>query len=423
MRPTRRTLFIAALGLVLAELIKLSTHLRERGEAAPKEEAKVFKTAARRLQNRTMLTNVESLLEIDERITALAEDFDTDPWLLNTPAGTVDLSNGEMIEPDPKAMCSKVTAVAPASGDASVWFRFLHEATGGDKALQRFVQKQVGYALTGDMSEQTLSFVWGQSTTGKTTFIEAIAGMFGSYSVEAAMETFVASGGSAGHPTDLAGLVGARLVTSEETQAGRRWDEQRIKKITGGGRIRVRFMRQDFFEYRPTYKLMVIGNHEPEIGTVDDAMRRRIHIVPFVHKPDEIDRHLGAKIEQEWPQILTWAIEGCLLWQKEGLDPPEVVLTRTEQYFDEEDPLQQWLDERCRMEEAALVSRMDLYRSWVQWCHAHGEEPGGAKTFKRRMDPKKALGFSEWQVGEARVKGYKGIRLTSPNEEIGDEFS
>jgi len=190
-------------GLVISELLMLSRQLLEMAASTSKKEGKPFRDAARKLQGKAIVQNVLWLLESDGRVTVNAEDFDSDPWLLNTPGGVVDLSKGTMTEPDPKAMLAKYTAVAPAAGDAPNWFAFLHTATGGDKALQRFVQKQVGYALTGDMSEQTLSFVWGQSMTGKTTFIEAIAGLFGTYAVEAAMDSFVSNRGG-GHPTDLA---------------------------------------------------------------------------------------------------------------------------------------------------------------------------------------------------------------------------
>ncbi len=361
------------------------------------------------------------MLKFDPRLTVHAEDFDRDNWVLNTPAGIVDLRLGKVIPPDPSVMLSKSTRVAPMPGDAPEWFRFLREATGGDETLQRFLQKQMGYILTGDTSEQTLSFIWGYTNTGKTTFIEAMAGLLGDYAVEAPMETFVSSK-SDRHPTDLAGLIGARLVTAEETQNGRRWDEQRVKKITGGGRLRVRFMHQNFFEYRPRFKLVVIGNHEPEIGNVDDAMRRRIHIVPFTVRPKQIDRQLGDKIRREWPQVLAWLIEGCTLWQQEGLQPPEVVVARTKQYFDEEDPLGQWIGDTCVIEEDATSTRQDLYRSWQQWCHTRGEQPGTFKQFKRQMDPKRDLGFREWQVGDRKLKGYRGIRLVTLNGED-DEFT
>ena len=152
-------------------------------------------------------------------------------------------------------------------------------------------------------------FAYGTGANGKSRFTDALAGLMGDYHTTAPIETFIASNVDR-HPTDLAGLMGARLVTAVETEQGRRWAEAKIKTITGGDRVKARFMRQDFFEYVPQFKLLTVGNHKPGLRAVDEAMRRRMNLLPFVVTipPAERDSQLGEKLRAEWPGILGWAI-------------------------------------------------------------------------------------------------------------------
>lgn len=410
----------AARNLVWRELLGLSQRALQIAQAAPTEpERKALRAAAANLQSHTTLQRVLPILQFSPGIAVAADEFDRDPWKLNTPVGEVDLRTGALTAPNPAAMHSKSTGVGPSMDEARAWTRFLDEATGGDAELQRFLQKQAGYFLTGLTTEQTLTFIHGPGGNGKTVFAEAISGAMGDYAQAAAMESFTSTNGDR-HPTDLAGLLGSRMVTAEETQIGRKWDEQRIKRVTGGGRLRARFMRQDFFEYTPTFKLLIIGNHAPEIQNVDDAMRRRIHIVPFVVKPKTVDHLLADKLRTEYPQILQWMIDGCLLWQQEGLTPPERVLACTKDFLDDEDAVKQWMEDSCEFEESATVSRADLFRSWQQWCYQRGENPGTQKMLKRKLDAKKAeLKFFDYQVGPPtrRLRGYRGVRLVEDNME------
>jgi putative DNA primase/helicase len=189
--------------------------------------------------------------------------------------------------------------------------------------------------------------------------------MLGDYATSAPMSTFTASH-TERHPTELAGLWGARMVTAVETQQGRKWDEPRIKALTGGDKISARFMRQDFFEFVPKFKLVIAGNHKPGLRSVDEAIRRRLHLIPFtVTIPDaERDQNLGEKLKAEWPGILAWAIEGCQLWQQRGLSPPEVVTAATGAYLDAEDAIACWLEEECILGPNRSESRKSLFASW-----------------------------------------------------------
>jgi putative DNA primase/helicase len=194
------------------------------------------------------------------------------------------------------------------------------------------------------------------------------------------MDTFTASANER-HSTELAMLQGARLVTASETQAGKRWDEARVKSLTGSDPITARFMRQDFFTYTPQFKLLFTGNHKPELRNVDDAVKRRVHFVPFVVKPATVDRDLEEKLRAEWPAILSWLIKGCLAWQRDGLNPPQAVRATTEEYFRDEDAVGQWLDETCEESPDGFTALDELFDSWRERCGRLGIAAGSVRQF------------------------------------------
>jgi putative DNA primase/helicase len=255
---------------------------------------------------------VERLARSDQRLAASVDQWDADPWLLNTPDGVVDLKTGRLRPHDPFDYLTKTTSVAPG-GECPLWHQVLDRATGGDVDLKRFLHLLFGYALTGDISVQALYFAHGPGANSKSLIINTVSEIFGDYHRTAPIETFTASGVDR-HPTELAGLQGARLVTATETEDGRRWAESRIKALTGGERISARFMRQDFFEFTPQFKLLIAGNHKPGLRSVDQAIRRRFRLIPFsVTIPvEERDEQLMAKLRAEHGGILAWMIEGCL---------------------------------------------------------------------------------------------------------------
>jgi putative DNA primase/helicase len=238
---------------------------------------------------------------------------------LNTPDGVIDLRTGDVRPHDPLDYMTKIAAVAPRGG-CPLFLKFLDRITHGDAELIAYLRRVFGYALTGDVSEHALFFGHGTGANGKSVLLSTMAGMMGDYHKTAPIETFTATD-SDRHPTDLAMLRGARLVTATETEEGRRWAESRIKTLTGGDPVAARFMRQDFFEYWPQFKLVIAGNHKPGLRSVDEAIRRRFHLIPFAVTipPEERDAELAEKLKAERPGILQWLVEGCLEWQIEGL--------------------------------------------------------------------------------------------------------
>jgi P4 family phage/plasmid primase-like protien len=408
---------------VREKLRPLALWLHDAAEQAVGKEAGPYSRAATRYQNENGINAVFKLLRA--RVACGPTGFDASPFLLNTPGGVVDLKTGAVTPSDPALMLSRSVTVAPARGAMPLWRQFMGDLTGGDTALERFVQKMCGYALTGDISEKSLWFVWGSdSDTGKSTFIRALSLLFGDYADSVDIDAFV--GAKERIPADLARLPGVRLVTAAEPAAGQSWDERRIKAITGGDEISARYLYGQWFTFVPQFKIVIVGNHPPEIKTVDDAMLRRLHVVPFnrkVPREKQIDNLAKRLIDEEGPAILHWLIEGCVAWSHEGLTPPPAVLQQTGEYVDEEDTLQQWLEEECELGKAYEAARQDLYQAWSAWCRSRREDPGGAKAFKRKIDrKKKMLRIEETRIGNRRLNGYIGLRLRLKTEEGTEEF-
>ena len=351
---------------------------------------------------------VERLARADRRHAATSDEWDQDLWALNTPGGVVDLRTGELLPHDRVHRMTKLATATP-QGDCPTWRQFLATVTGNDPQLQAYLARVIGYALTGVTVEHALFFLYGTGANGKSVFVNTIAAILGDYATNAAMDTFMATQGER-HPTDMASLRGARLVTSIETEQGRRWAESRLKSLTGGDKISARFMRQDFFEFTPQFKLVVAGNHKPAIRTIDEAMRRRLHLIPFTVTipPKERDRTLPERLLAERDGILAWAVQGCLEWQRTGLQPPEAVMAATEEYFEAEDALGRWLEECCDLGPNRTETSADLFAGWKVWAEANGEFAGSQRRFSDLM---LARGFDKWRDPETDRRGLRGVAL------------
>ena len=350
---------------------------------------------------------VERLARADRRHAGTADEWDADIWLLNTPGGVVDLRTGRIRAHSRADRMTKVCTAVP-EGDCPTWRSFLSDVTGGDAELMVYLQRMVGYCLTGVTSQHALFFLYGTGANGKSVFVNVIATILGDYAANAPMDTFMETR-SDRHPTDLAGLRGARFVASIETEQGRRWNESKIKAITGGDKVSARFMRQDFFDYTPHFKLVIAGNHKPSIRNVDEAMKRRLHLIPFtVTIPTERrDGKLTEKLLHERDGILTWALQGCLLWQQSGIRQPQSVIDATEEYFEAEDAMGRWLAERCTRVANAKSLTSELFNDWKQWADGVGEFIGSQRRFS---DLLLTRGVEKWR-NTAGVRGFQGLEL------------
>jgi putative DNA primase/helicase len=351
---------------------------------------------------------VEKLARSDERVAATIDQWDASPWLLNTPDGVIDLRTGQLRGHRPSDFMTKIMAVGPdASGATPTWRKFLARVTDNDKELPGFLRRVLGYALTGETTEQAMFFIYGPGANGKSVLLETAAGLMGDYAQTSPIETFTASKFDR-HPTELARLHGARLVTATETEEGRRWAESRIKQLTGGDRVSARFMRQDFFEYRPQFKLIFAGNHKPGLRSVDEAIKRRFNLIPFtvVIPPKERDKHLTKKLKREWPGILAWMIDGCAQWQQRGLDAPQSVKDATEEYFGQEDMFTTWMEEACERLPGGWVSHPELFQSWSWWANTAHEDCGSRPEFYRKIEDQ---GFIKKTIHG--VRGVRGLKL------------
>lgn len=379
-----------------------------RAASAECNDAKIARTVA----SAKTVAAVARLAQADRRLAAKVDQWDADPWLLNTPGTAVDLRTGSSHPPRQDDHCTKATAVAPG-GDCPLWLEFLAKITSGDEGLVRFLQRVAGYSLTGSTIDHALFFGYGTGANGKGVFINTLSGLMGDYATTAPMETFIATHNDR-HPTELAGLRGARLVASQETEQGRRWAESKIKALTGGDKIAARFMRQDFFEFAPQFKLFITGNHKPGLRGVDEAIKRRMNLIPFaVTIPAAArDERLPEKLRGEWPGILQWAIDGCTEWQATGLAQPESVRAATDAYLDAEDGLAQWMTERCVMRSSLYTVLRELFADWSTWANETGEDAGSQKRFSQALESKGLV--KKNQPGTNRA-GFYGIGLLHPD--------
>lgn len=380
----------------------------EAAAGAPKERDKAAVNSAK------TVAAVVNLARCDPRHAILAEELDANPWVLNTPGGIVDLRTGKIRPSDPAALCSKVTACTPIHlAPRPQWNQFLDDVTAGNKELQRYLARLAGYALTGVTREHVLAFCHGGGGNGKGVFLNTMTSVFGDYARVSPMEVFTNSK-SDRHPTELAMLQGARLVTAQETEEGRSWAESKIKALTGGDPITARFMRGDFFTFKPQFKLLFAGNHKPSLRNVDEAMRRRLHLIPFtVQIPAEKrDPTLPEKLKNEWPAILAWAIDGCLEWQRIGLAPPAAVLDATNEYLSDEDSFGTWLSECCVRDARGHELTQDLFASWKDWAERGGLQPGSNKGFSSTM---KDRGFQSKRQAGTGLSGFLGVQLIRPD--------
>jgi len=370
------------------------------------------------------ISNMVRLAATDAEIVVPLAELDADPWSLNTPSGVVDLRTGAVRRHSPDELVTKMTAFPLVEGDCPRFRAFLAETFGDDEELIAYVQRLLGYSLVGTVTEHVLPFAFGAGANGKSVLMQIAMTVLGvgddGYSVSAPSD-FLMARSNAQHPTEIARLKGARLVVCQEVNSGQRFDEAKVKQLTGGDLLAGRFMRQDFFTFTPSHHLWVVGNHRPEVRDGGPAFWRRVRLVPFDHVvPEERqDRHLAAKLlEAEGPEILGWLVAGAVAAVTTGIGEPQAVLTATTSYELAEDSVARFVAETCDVGEPEQPQnriRVSTLRDrYEAWCREALVEPASAKAFTQRI---RDHGVGEKRDGRARY--YLGIRLR-PEDDLED---
>jgi putative DNA primase/helicase len=330
-------------------------------------------------------------------ITTVATDYDRDLFLLTVGNGTLNLRSDELKPANPEDL---ITHGPPIKYDPSAkcarWHQFLDEIFAGDSDLIDFIQRAVGYSLTGDTREQCLFILHGNGANGKSTFVETFRKLLGSHATTTGFSTFMVQRNVGAPRDDLASLVGARLVITSEAGQGTAFDEATVKLVTGQDAVSCRHLYGSFFEYVPQFKIWITTNYKPTIYGSDDAIWRRIRLVPFNQqfKGNKRDAELPEKLKAELPGILAWAVQGCLEWQRDGLGRPKTVLEATTEYRRESDQVGRFLSERCDFAKEQSVSGNALYSAYVGFCQKQGEKYLANNLFaeqiaKRRIEKKR----------------------------------
>ena len=315
------------------------------------------------------------LAEVQHHVPVMPNQMDKYKMALNTPSGVIDLRTGEIKPHDPAHYFTKITPVDYSShADCPRWLSFLDEIFGGDKDLIRYIQKALGYSLTGSTAEQCIFFLLGSGKNGKSTFLDVVRDVYGDYAANIQPETIMVrkNAGSAIN-SDIARLKGARFVTSAEPDEAARLNEGLVKQLTGGDAVTARKLYAEEFEFKPEFKLWMATNHKPIIRGTDTGIWRRIHIIPFnVQIPDnKVDRNLIHKLKAEMTSIFRWILDGCALWQSEGLKMPRAVLDMVREYRREMDVVSAFIEDCCIRD--GSVAAKTLYAAYCQWANDNNE--------------------------------------------------
>lgn len=347
---------------------------------------------ARMCERRNIRMN--SIKDLMPLVPGEREDFDRHKYLFNLENGILDLKTGKLQPHDRELNLTKITNVEfDPKAECPTWMLFLNQIFKNDSDLIEYMQRLVGYSLTGDISEQGMYFLVGGGSNGKSTFVNTIKKIMGDYGLQTNSDTFIKKK-SDGANNDIARLASSRFVSAVESEEGEKLQESLVKTITGGEPILARFLRQEFFEFLPEFKVFFTTNHKPIIGGVDDGIWRRVKIIPFTLnlKPHERDKKLEEKLSLEMPGILNWVLEGCLKWQKSGLKEPRVVMDATGNYKEDMDILGPFLYESCYIDEpkneAIRIEAKELYTVYDRWCFGSGERSLGNRSFYRMLETK-----------------------------------
>ena len=390
---------------ISAEAMKLEAKYYEK--TGDDDLAKAFSKHIKSSRSNKSKTNL--LKEVQHNMPIMPHQLDKHKMAFNVPNGTLSLKSGELLPAERRFFITKLSPVEYSdNADCPMWLNFLDDIFAGDKELVRYIQKAVGYSMTGDVSEQCVFFLYGTGRNGKSTFLDVLREIFGEYVSNIQPETIMVRNGTGnGINSDIARLKGARMVTTVEPNEGVRINEGLIKQLTGDDTVTARKLYGNEFEFKPEFKLWMATNHKPIIRGTDEGIWRRIHMIPFTVQipPEKVDRQLKAKLEREYPAILRWAADGCQLWQREGLKQPRAVIDMTREYRREMDVISGFLGDCCEMGEGFCARSSELYGVYASWCEANNEYKMSNTKFSVELEKR----FSK--IARMDGKYFVGLRL------------
>lgn len=370
-------------------------------------------THAVKTQDERRLNAMISLATSEPSISIGSMDqLDSNPMFLCARNGVLNLKTGAILSHDPAMLITRqCNATFDPNAACPMWLKFINDIFKGNTALIEYVQRAIGYSITGLVDEEVMFFMFGYGANGKSVFINTIFSVLNDYAVTTPSSMLSVKGSdSKGRATpELTKIVGARFAVANETQSGERLDEQMVKILVSRERISARQLYSDYFDFKPTHALWVRGNHKPIITGDDHGIWRRIHLIPFerTFKPGEADPQLEHKLLSERSGILNWMLEGCLKWQEQGLNPPKIITDAGNEYRKESDVLGQWLDELCEIDPIKRTDQKSVYDSYRDWCRDGNFRPMAKAQFTRKLAER---GIPDGWIG-SKVRAYVGISL------------
>lgn len=429
------------LGIKITALGKITVREIYREAADEPDEKKRIEIAiyAKKSESDDKIKAMLSLAQSEKGIPVRPDELDTHLWLFNCLNGTLDLKTGQLLPHRKEDLLTIIVPIEYApEAQCLLWHKFLDRVTGGDTELQGYLQRAVGYSLTGVTIEQCLFLLYGLGNNGKTVFLNTTrktAGQYGdTFSTEAVMQKERYTGGP---KESLANLKGKRFIVASEVEQGRRLNVSLIKDLTGSDPIKADRKYEHEIEFPPTHKFWIRGNYKPIIPDTTLAMWRRMRLIPFTVTipPEEVDKNLETKLEAELPGILAWAIKGCLDWQRGKFETPKSVASATDSYRQEQDILGEFIEDYCITKPKASVVKKELWKAYQDWCETTGQVAIGQRTFRDRLiergiDEFKLHGVRYWRgiqlarvsVVEAKVSDKTPFQGTFQHEELQEKF-
>ena len=388
--------------------------LNEASSVTDDSDCKKLAKHALASENHQRLKSMVILTQSEEEVAIAPSDLDKNDWVLNCKNGTLDLKTGLL---GPHRKDDLITKLVPVPYDSEAtcptWMAFLEKIMGSNKDMINFLQKALGYSLTGSTQEQCIFILHGTGANGKSTLLNTIETMLADYAQQTPTATLMAKKNE-GIPNDIARLQGARFVTASEADQGKSFSESLIKQMTGGDKLTARFLHGEFFSFNPKFKIFLATNHRPTIRGTDNGIWRRIRLIPFnVTIPkEEQDPDLMTKLKNELPGIFNWVIKGCLLWQLEGLTPPHEVNAATNEYRADSDWLQAFIASKLIEKKGLKISASVLYAEYKDWVSENGEYEYSQRVFGAKLKDK---GYKNKRSGSNGVVEWVGLGKLSEN--------